>query len=188
DRADAGREGVGDEDVDAPEGRDRLLDQRAHRCAVADIDRLEDAGGRAGHLPAALAVDVGDDHAGALGGECPRRRGADAGRAAGARADDVLHPGTVGVDRPTVVTLGVQLLVTGDDDHDARVAVRYRPLGTTAWRSAMDLFRVHPESVVGRTVPDQFAGSIFDLTPGTTYEIELHATDPDGPVDQTIPV
>ena len=108
--------------------------------------------------------------------------------AAGARADDVLHPGTVGVDRPTVVTLGVQLLVTGDDDHDARVAVRYRPLGTTAWRSAMDLFRVHPESVVGRTVPDQFAGSIFDLTPGTTYEIELHATDPDGPVDQTIPV
>ena len=80
--------------------------------------------------------------------------------AAGVRADDVLHPGTVGVDRPTVVTLGVQLLVTGDDDHDARVAVRYRPLGTTAWQSAMDLFRVHPESVVGRTVPDQFAGSI----------------------------
>jgi len=88
--------------------------------------------------------------------------------AAAVRADDVLHPGMVSVDRPTVVTLGVQLLVTGDDNHNARVAVRYRPLGAETWRSAMDLFRVHPESVVGWTVPDQFAGSIFELAPGTT--------------------
>ena len=108
--------------------------------------------------------------------------------AAAVRADDVLHPGMVSVDRPTVVTLGVQLLVTGDDNHNARVAVRYRPLGAETWRSAMDLFRVHPESVVGWTVPDQFAGSIFELAPGTTYEIELHATDPDGPLDQTMVV
>ena len=105
-----------------------------------------------------------------------------------ARADDVLHPGAVNVDRPTLVTLGVQLLVSGDDDHDARVAVRYRPAATTDWHDAMDLFRVRPESVVGRTVPEQFAGSIFDLTPATTYEIELHAMDPDGPVDQTLTV
>jgi hypothetical protein len=105
-----------------------------------------------------------------------------------APADDVLHPGTVNVDRPTVVTLGVQLLVTGDDDHNARVAVRYRPSGDPVWRDAMDLFRVHPEDVVGRTVPEQFAGSIFDLTPGATYDVELHATDVDGPVDEIIPV
>ena len=103
-----------------------------------------------------------------------------------ARADDVLHPGTLNLDRPTLVTLGVQLLVTGDDDHDARVGVRYRAVGSPIWRTAMDLFRVHPESVVGRTVPAQFAGSVFDLEPATTYEIELHATDPDGPVDQTL--
>src|SRR6266851_2511754 len=108
--------------------------------------------------------------------------------AAAVRADDVLHPGMVSVDRPTVVTLGVQLLVTGDDNHNARVAVRYRPLGAETWGSAMDLFRVHPENVVGWTVPDQFAGSIFELAPGTTYDIELHATDPDGSVDQTMVV
>ena len=108
--------------------------------------------------------------------------------AAHARADDVLHPGAVQLDRPTVVTLGVQLLITGDDDHDARVAVRYRALGDTVWRSGMDLVRVRPEVVVGRTVPEQFAGSIFDLSPATTYEIELHAMDADGPVDQTIPL
>src|SRR5712692_5618998 len=104
-----------------------------------------------------------------------------------ARADDILHPGAVNLDRPTLVTLGVQLLISGDDDHDAQVGVHYRPLGAPDWKMAMTLFRVHPESVVGRAVPEQFAGSIFDLTPGTTYEIELHATDPDGPVDQTIP-
>src|SRR5947208_2618301 len=36
-----------------------------------------------------------------------------------AHADDVLHPGAVNVDRPTLVTLGLQLLISGDDDHDA---------------------------------------------------------------------
>jgi hypothetical protein len=103
-------------------------------------------------------------------------------------ADDVLQPGAVNVDRPTVVTLGVQLLISGDDDHDAAVAVRYRPVGATVWRQGLPLFRVHPESVVGRIVPEQFAGSIFDLVPATSYEVELVATDPDGPVDVTIPL
>jgi len=108
--------------------------------------------------------------------------------AAIARADDVLHPGAVVVDRPTLVTLGVQLLITGDDNHDAQVAVRYRAVGATAWNTGLGLFRVRPEVVVGRTVPEQFAGSVFDLQPATAYEIELHATDADGPVDQTLVV
>ncbi len=102
-----------------------------------------------------------------------------------ARADDVLHPGAAVLDTPTVITLGVQLLVSGDDDHDATVGVRFRPTGDVDWRAGLPLFRVRPEDVVGRTVPQQFAGSLFDLTPGTTYDIELHASDPDG-VDQTI--
>jgi len=102
------------------------------------------------------------------------------------RADDVLRPGAAVLDTPTVITLGVQLLVTGDDDHDARVTVRYRPTADVAWRDGLPLFRVHPEDVAGRTVPAQFAGSIFDLKPGTTYDVELHATDPDGPVDQIV--
>src|SRR5262249_11968457 len=51
---------------------------------------------------------------------------------------------------------------------------------------APPLFRVRPEAVVGRLVPEQFAGSILDLRPATSYDIELHATDADGPVDQTI--
>jgi hypothetical protein len=46
------------------------------------------------------------------------------------------------------------------------------------------LLRVHPEVVTGWKVEPQFGGSIFDLRPATEYEIELHAVDPDGPVDQ----
>ena len=103
-----------------------------------------------------------------------------------AAADDVLHVGAANLDRPTLITLGVQLLVTGDDDHDAQVAVRYRAAGDPGWRDAMPLARVHPEDVVGRVVPQQFAGSIFNLAPDTAYEIELRATDTDGPVDQTL--
>jgi Chondroitinase B len=108
--------------------------------------------------------------------------------AASAHADDVLHVGTASLDPPTVVALGAQLMITGDDNFNAQVTVRYRPAGTTAWRDALPLFRVHPENVSGLTVPTQFAGSIFDLTPGTAYDIELHAVDPDGTVDQTIPL
>jgi hypothetical protein len=41
------------------------------------------------------------------------------------------------------------------------------------------LFRVRPETV-SEPVRPQFAGSLFDLAPGTSYELELHAVDPDG--------
>ena len=100
--------------------------------------------------------------------------------------DDVLHPGLLRLDRPTLMALGVQLLITGDDNHNATVTVRYRPGGAATWRDALPLFRVRPESVPDRFVPEQFAGSIFDLRPSTSYDIELHLTDADGPLDQTL--
>ncbi len=98
-----------------------------------------------------------------------------------AHADDVLHPGTPTMDRPTVVALGVRWPLTGDDNFNATVTVRYRA-GTGAFREAMPLFRVHPELVAdgGAGAVSEFAGSIFDLAPGTAYEIELTAHDPDG--------
>jgi hypothetical protein len=102
--------------------------------------------------------------------------------------DPALHVGTAHFDRPTFTALGVVLPVTGDVDRDATVAVRYRPTGDLTWHDALPLLRVRPETVDGRTVAEQFAGSIFDLRPATTYEIELHAVDGDGPVDETIPL
>ena len=59
------------------------------------------------------------------------------------------------------------------------VGTRYRKLGDSTWREGLPLLRVWPETV-SAPVPRQFAGSIFDLTPDTDYEIELSATDPDG--------
>ena len=96
-----------------------------------------------------------------------------------ARAQAVLELTEIRVDPPTLHTVGVQVLIQGDDDHDATIPVRIRPAGSSEWREGPPLFRVHPETV-SETVPAQFAGSVFDLEPGTTYEIELHALDPDG--------
>jgi hypothetical protein len=97
-----------------------------------------------------------------------------------AAAGNAIVMGEARLDRPTLTALGVQWLVSGDDDHDAVVRVRWRPSGSQAWRDGPPLFRVRPEDVVGRTVPAQFAGSIFDLRPGTTYQVELSAHDPGG--------
>src|SRR5579884_52599 len=104
---------------------------------------------------------------------------------ASAFADNVVHPGTPTLDRPTLTALGLQLPITGDDNFNAQVSVQYRVTGTSKWFNALPLFRVHPETVQNYTVAPQFAGSIFDLRPATSYDIQLHVTDPDGPVDQT---
>ena len=101
-------------------------------------------------------------------------------------ADDVVRPGAPELDRPTLTALGIKLPVSGDDNHNASVAVQYRRAGTEAWRQALPLYRVRPETVRGWNVEPQFSGSIFDLRPGVSYEIELRITDPDENVDQTL--
>jgi len=103
-----------------------------------------------------------------------------------AHADNVLHLGIPVLDRPTLMSLGVQLAITGDDNYNATVTLRYRKSGTTAWRTGLPLYRAHPESIIGYPAIPQFAGSIVDLRPNTSYDIELHAYDPDGAVDQTL--
>src|SRR5277367_2296167 len=103
----------------------------------------------------------------------------------GVFADNILHPGTPSLDRPTLTAIGVRLPLTGDDNFNAQVTLRYRPTGTSNWLQGQPLFRVHPESQPGWTLQPEFAGSILDLRPATSYDIQLHAVDPDGPVDQT---
>src|ERR1700704_4574984 len=95
-------------------------------------------------------------------------------------ADNLLHLGALVLDRPTLTAVGVQLRITGDDNFNASVTVRYRISGSGAWRTALPLFPLPPETVAVWTASPQFAGSIFDLKPATSYDIELHATDPDG--------
>ncbi|MBA2526908.1 MAG: carboxypeptidase regulatory-like domain-containing protein, partial [Pyrinomonadaceae bacterium] len=95
---------------------------------------------------------------------------------------NVLTVGEIRVDPPTLHALGVQVLIGGDENRNGRITVRYRQVGSTDWRAGLPLMRVFPETVTV-SVPHQFAGSVFDLAPATSYEIELHAVDPDGGVD-----
>src|SRR5690349_5997117 len=80
-------------------------------------------------------------------------------------ADNVLHPGTAVLDRPTLISLGIQLPVTGDDNYNASVTVKYRKSGDLNWLQAQPLFRVHPDTALPYVIAPQFAGSILDLRP-----------------------
>jgi len=101
-------------------------------------------------------------------------------------ADVVLHPAAPTLDRPTLTSIGIRMPVTGDDNYNAAVSVRYRKAGSTAWLQSVSLYRLRPETVVSTfPIAAQFAGAVVDLRAGSTYEIELHISDPDG-FDQTI--
>ena len=69
--------------------------------------------------------------------------------------------------------------------------MQFRAVGETAWRNALPLVRIGGENIYRRrenldyTVPDGFAGSILNLTPGTEYECRFQLTDPDGATGQT---
>jgi parallel beta-helix repeat protein len=81
---------------------------------------------------------------------------------------------------PTINNISVEWLITGDDDLDAAVAVRYRRQGDTAWSPGMDLRRIPAGSNEGFSWANKFAGSVFDVQANTTYEVQLTLTDPDG--------
>lgn len=95
---------------------------------------------------------------------------------------NLLVPGPVTIDGPTLTTIGIKLkIASGDADRDAKVHVQYRE-GAGPWFQARDLFRVDTANVANITPEEQFSGSIFNLKPGTAYEIQLTGDDPDGAV------
>ncbi|MBI3279199.1 MAG: right-handed parallel beta-helix repeat-containing protein [Acidobacteria bacterium] len=101
-------------------------------------------------------------------------------------AQDALLPGTPELDRPTPSAIGIRLPVRGDDNYNATVSAWYRAAGSEDWWEAHPLFRVRPETVLPWTIEPQFAGSIFDLRPGTRYDVVLRIQDPDGPIDEYV--
>ena len=86
------------------------------------------------------------------------------------------------VEPPTLICLGFQWVITGDENRNATVDVSYRATGQTAWKEAMPLLRMGGEQIFRSpyTVPDSFAGSILDLEPDTEYDVRLTMKDPDG--------
>ena len=87
---------------------------------------------------------------------------------------------------PTLVSLGFEWRITGDDNRNATVAVQYRKAGESQWREALPLLRIGDEKVwrarefLEYWTPRMFAGSILDLEPDTPYEARFVLSDPDG--------
>ena len=50
-------------------------------------------------------------------------------------------PGDFYVEPSTLHSLGFEWIVRGDENRNARVAVRYRPVGEKEWRQGPDLLR-----------------------------------------------
>ena len=94
--------------------------------------------------------------------------------------------GDVELDPATVHTIGLSLpVLAGDEDFDASVRVVYRRLNSPDWKEALPLQRVRTDTLSWAVpsqfpIAEQFAGSIFDLSPDSSYEIRLTIEDPDG--------
>ena len=94
-------------------------------------------------------------------------------------------PGELFIEPPTLINLGFEWLIQGDDNRNASVAVSFREQGETAWRPALPLLRLHGERIYSESridvvAPNMFAGSILDLQPDSAYEARFVITDPDG--------
>ena len=85
---------------------------------------------------------------------------------------------------PTLLSLGFEWHIDGDDNRNATVAVYYRKKGEQQWKEGLPLLRIGNERINENSlhyiVPNGFAGSIFDLEPATDYECRFVMSDPDG--------
>jgi hypothetical protein len=90
---------------------------------------------------------------------------------------------TFTLERATPEQIGLYLPTTRAFSFATRIAVRYRRSGESTWIDAHPLARIRPDfSEPGPVGPvDAFAGSIFDLQPGTTYDLELRVDEPGQP-------
>ncbi len=91
-------------------------------------------------------------------------------------------PGVLSFPNPTLRNISVDWKIDGDANANGEVAVHYRVKGASSWKDGMPLRRVPAGATYreGFTFGNHHAGSIFDLEPATTYELELRLQDPDG--------
>jgi hypothetical protein len=128
------------------------------------------------------------------------------------RDGDKVKPGKFVIEPPTLICLGFEWYIEGDDNHNATVEVWYRKKGHYVWEEALPLLRIQNEEeinafaptkttddfwatpIYGATnnridyvTPNLFAGSILDLEPNTEYECKFIMSDPDGVVGKYPP-
>jgi hypothetical protein len=98
---------------------------------------------------------------------------------------DAALPGELVIEPPTLINLGFEWFIQGDQNRNASVDVAFRKKGETAWKPALPLLRlqgerIYAESRIDLIAPNMFAGSVLDLEPGTNYDVRLTMADPDG--------
>jgi len=93
------------------------------------------------------------------------------------------------IEPPTLIALGFEWYIEGDNNRNATVEVAYREKGTSTWKTFIPFLRIGNEQCGtpewNYTTENMLAGSIFDLKPGTEYECQLTLSDPDGTEGQT---
>jgi hypothetical protein len=116
-------------------------------------------------------------------------------RQASAQASTV--SGAFTVEPPTLVSLGFDWKIDGDDNRNAHVDVTFRQKGEQPWRNGLPLLRLQREVINGvvpgpnptpnlarspfdYVVPNMFSGSILNLEPDTEYECRFVLVDADG--------
>src|SRR5215813_494966 len=102
-----------------------------------------------------------------------------------AAAANTTKPGEFVIDPPTLINLGFEWFIEGDDNRNATVAVSYRKTGESRWLTALPLLRLQGERInnglqLDVVSPNMFAGSILDLESDTAYEARFVLSDPDG--------
>jgi hypothetical protein len=105
--------------------------------------------------------------------------------------------GEFAVEPPTLVSLGFEWRIMGDDNRDAHVDVAYRRKGDREFRKSLPLMRLQREQIgiapgpgaagteprfplFKYTAANMFAGSVLNLEPDTEYECRFTLSDPDG--------
>lgn len=86
-----------------------------------------------------------------------------------------VKPGKFIIEPPTLINLGFEWYIEGDDNHNATVDVWYRKKGEYRWKKALPLLRIQNEQSIfsflahkiDYVTPNLFAGSILDLEPDT---------------------
>src|SRR5262245_5057558 len=61
--------------------------------------------------------------------------------------NNAVTPGDFIVEPPTLINLGFEWKIKGDDNRNATVAVQYRKVGESPWREALPLLRIGDEKV-----------------------------------------
>ncbi|HEV7716492.1 MAG TPA: hypothetical protein VGO53_12920, partial [Steroidobacteraceae bacterium] len=100
-------------------------------------------------------------------------------------AENRTTTGELVVEPPTLMALGFEWTIVGDDNRNSHVAISYRKKGTQKWSRGLDPLRLQNEETYTKgaldwVAPNMFSGSVFDLDEDTDYEVKLALQDADG--------